>query len=154
MTFTTTKGHNHTVLVTGTDAFGQSGSVILDSTIWDTAREQQAFQVASEEFDKTVEEFFAPIAAAGEAFKAKLSEPEIDPIRYITLQEPVEGQAPKIGAVIALDNDAVILRLIEEGKTDRLRWINNGTEIFIGNATTPTTPAAVAAFDEAGTTLA
>lgn len=129
MTFTARRLVGNRVMVTGTDVLNTSGQTILDSTQWDEINADKKFSKATEEFDAAVEEMFAPITRAAEKLSQAIAVPE-DSASYVVLREPVEGVRPDPGHVIKLDRDSVILRLIEQGDTSRLVWVNGELEVL------------------------
>lgn len=147
MTFTTSRLVNSRVLVQGEDNFGVKGSVVLSSAQWDEVNSEREFTLAKGEFDKAVEEFFAPITAAAEAMK-KTTVKTPDPITFLVLEEGEVGSPTKHPVVIKLDHDSVVLRILESNDHSRLAWVNDGLEILevlpTGNgASQPGSPADV-----------
>ena len=122
-TFNTTDLAGLRVLVTGDP--GQQ--CILDGSTWAEVKHQLAHKTADEIFDAEVNAFFAPIAEAMAKAEGVImnSIPKFDDASVIVLSEPVEGVAAQEGEAIVLDHDATVLRLIEEGRTDRLIWVGN-----------------------------
>ena len=116
------------VLVTGSKKNQQT---ILDSTEWDSIKAHQAFHLAGDAFDEAVTAFFAPIVEAAEKANAALAEslPKRDDAFVIVLSEGTEGVEEVEPEVIQLGRDAAILRMIEEGNTDRLVWVGDTIEI-------------------------
>jgi hypothetical protein len=107
-------------LVEGQDSKGVDGSTILRSDRWDYVQHLRAHEVADAEFDAAVEKFFAPLTKAAEKAVAAVTG-RTNEFATVTIGETVEG---KQAQVIELDEAGVILRLIDEGKTDHLRWIS------------------------------
>lgn len=129
--FIATRLAGHDVLVENTPGDRQ---VILDATGWDHYKLQTQEDQAGAAFDEAVEAFFAPLTEAA----AKLEEadrPEFDPAFYLVVNEPEEGKASKQGTVVALDEGSAIVKMIEEGNTDRLRWV--GTDRIVITAYVP-----------------
>ena len=126
--FNTTILAGQRVLVTGSKKNQQT---ILDSTEWDSIKAHQAYHLAGDAFDEAVTAFFAPIVEAAEKANAALAEslPKRDDAFVIVLSEGVEGVEEVTPAVIQLGRDAAILRMIEEGNTDRLVWVGDTIEI-------------------------
>lgn len=125
MTFNTTALAGERVLVTGTDSNGASGKAVLSSAVWEQAKRQRAFVGATEEFDNAVEEFFAPLMEAQEKLESIGQRPDLDKDHYFVINE---GEVPTSGEdriVIKLDHDGVVLRMLEEGKADRLVWVSD-----------------------------
>ena len=126
--FNTTILAGQRVLVTGSKKNQQT---ILDSTEWDSVKAHQAYHLAGDAFDKAVTAFFAPIVEAAEKANAALAEslPKRDDAFVIVLSEGTEGVEEVEPEVIQLGRDAAILRMIEEGNTDRLVWVGDTIEI-------------------------
>ena len=126
--FNTTALAGQRVLVTGSEKNQQT---ILDSTEWDSIKAHQAFHLAGDAFDEAVTAFFAPIVEAAEKANAALAEslPKRDDAFVIVLSEGTEGVEEVEPEVIQLGRDAAILRMIEEGNTDRLVWVGDTIEI-------------------------
>ena len=126
--FNTTVLAGQRVLVTGSKKNQQT---ILDSTEWDSIKAHQAFHLAGDAFDEAVTAFFAPIVEAAEKANATLAEslPKRDDAFVIVLSEGTEGVEEVEPEVIQLGRDAAILRMIEEGNTDRLVWVGDTIEI-------------------------
>ena len=127
--FNTTVLAGQRVLVTGSKKNQQT---ILDSTEWDSIKAHQAFHLAGDAFDEAVTAFFAPIVEAAEKADAALAEslPKRDDAFVIVLSEGTEGVEEIEPVVIQLGRDAAILRMIEEGNTDRLVWVGDTIEII------------------------
>ena len=82
-------------------------------------------------FDQTVKDFFGPIVEAAEKInELRAKEADLDPDLYVVLTEAVEGVEPVRREAYKLTKDTVILRLIEEGRTERLIWIGDQLEIL------------------------
>ena len=126
--FNTTILAGQRVLVTGSKKNQQT---ILDSTEWDSVKAHQAYHLAGDAFDKAVTAFFAPIVEAAEKANAALAEslPKRDDAFVIVLSEGTEGVEEVEPEVIQLGRDAAILRMIEEGNTDRLVWVGDTIEV-------------------------
>ena len=126
--FNTTILAGQRVLVTGSKKNQQT---ILDSTEWDSIKAHKAFHLAGDAFDEAVTAFFAPIVEAAEKANAALAEslPKRDDAFVIVLSEGTEGVEEVEPEVIQLGRDAAILRMIEEGNTNRLVWVGDTIEI-------------------------
>jgi uncharacterized protein (DUF924 family) len=129
MSFNTKQLVNNRVLVEGTDVSGTEGQTVIDGTQWAEVQSRKDFNHATEAFDKAVEEFFAPLAEAAEQANKALERPE-DSLGYIVLEEQVEGTPANAGQLVKLTKDSQILRLIEEGNSDRLVWVEGDLEIL------------------------
>lgn len=126
--FNTTALAGQRVLVTGSK---ENQQTILDSSEWDSIKAHQAYHLAGDAFDEAVTAFFAPIVEAAEKANAALVEslPKRDDAFVIVLSEGTEGVEEVEPEVIQLGRDAAILRMIEEGNTDRLVWVGDTIEI-------------------------
>lgn len=126
MTFQVQNMLGDQALVSGTDRSGNHGKTIISTAQWDELKARKNFSAATEEFDKAVEEFFAPLTEAAEAAAKAMVKPT-DPTEYIVLTEEVESVEGKPAEIVPLSQDSIILRLIEEDKTDRLVWVDEST---------------------------
>ena len=116
-----------TALVAGTDITGKSGQTIVSTVQRDDLTGRDNFSKATADYDKAVEKFFAPLEKAAKKAKKALERPSQDPAEYIVLKEAVKGRESQPAEVVALYRDSIILRLIEEGQTDRLVWVDEST---------------------------
>lgn len=123
MWFTATPLAHHEYLVEGTDAAGVTDSTVVNGTQWDAVRERTRVREALEQFDVALEEFYAPLVEAAEQAERAVQRPELDPLLYVVEQEEVEAVDGQDRKVLPLDPGAVILRAVEEGCFDRLRWV-------------------------------
>ena len=125
-TFTTTALANGSVLVTGADGYS-SYQTVLDGRGFASIKQHEAVDMAEKDYDQKVRDFFAPLTDAAVAL-GEAARPTIDPAFIYIVEEgeePVEG---KPATIIELDEDTVILRLIEQGRVDRLQWATIGGE--------------------------
>lgn len=127
--FTTTKLTNDRVLVTGTDLTGTAGKTVLDASQWVELNGRTDFNKAQLAFDEAVEQFFAPLSEAAEKLDKAMTRPT-DASAYIVLDEGSEGEAARPAHIVALNHDSIVLRLIEEGSTDRLIWVGETLEVI------------------------
>lgn len=134
MTLKTTKLVDNRVFVHGTDAIGTHGEVVLDGTQWAELTQQTQVQLAQADFDAEVEKFFAPLTAAAEALGKKLERAEDE--AYYVVSEGSDSVAGQQRHVVKLTHDSQILRLIDDGREDRLVWVGDGLEILAPTATT------------------
>ena len=112
------------VKVTGADP----GEVVkLYPHDWTTFKkaqaERDALESANAEYEQAVNDTFANIIEVAkklESTLAGINQP--DPNRYVTLREATEGAKAKKEIVVELDVHSQIVRLIENGETDRLEW--------------------------------
>lgn len=116
-----------TALVAGTDKLGNEGKTIVSTVQWDELTGRDNFSKAVADFDAEVEKFFKPLDKAAKKLQKKLDRPSQDPAEYIVLKEAVVGQQAQPAQVVQLTRDSIILRLIEEGDTDRLIWVDEST---------------------------
>lgn len=116
-----------TALVSGTDKLGNTGKTQVFTTQWDELNGRTNFSKAQEDFDAAVEAFFKPLTKAAKKLEKNLERPSQDPAEYIVLKEEVKGTKAQPAEIVALTRDSIILRLIEEGDTDRLVWIDEST---------------------------
>jgi hypothetical protein len=86
-------------------------------------------KTAGAEFDAAVEAFYAPLLQAAEAHNKVLERPE-DSLSFVVLDEGSEGEARRPQHVVRLSKDSMVLRLIEDGSTDRLVWVGDELEIL------------------------
>lgn len=122
MSFNITQLAGNKVLVDGTDFRGTPGETILDGTGFAQLQEQERLRGAHEEFDASVDEFFAPLLEAAQKLEAK-HEVVLDPLTNIVLDEGSEGEVRRSATIVELDTDTAILRAIDSGNTDRLVWV-------------------------------
>jgi hypothetical protein len=130
MSFTTLALTGGRVLVKGTDSTGTEGQTVLDGSEWAQAKRQVAHAEAHEDFDQLVTDFFAPLLEAQEKLEATLSVPQLDQSSYFVIDEGEEATAGRAPTIIKLGKDSIVLRLLEEGKSDRLVWVNDELEIL------------------------
>lgn len=140
MTFSVTTLSGHRALVRGTDNHGTTDEAVLDTTQWDEIKAHFAGDSAMEDFDQAVSDFFAPILEAQEKLEAAVKARETDPLAELVVHEPVEATAGHAGLSYTLTKDSQVLRLIEEGKGDRLLWVKGALEIT-AEAVAPVVPA-------------
>lgn len=129
MSFTTTRLIGSRVLVRGTDVTGTDGEAVLDTTQWDELNQHKAVDAATAEFDKAVEEFFAPLTKAAEAVGKKLERPT-DELDYLVIHEGTDAVAGVPAHVVQLSHDSKVLRLLEQGNSERLVWVMGHLEIL------------------------
>lgn len=148
MTFNTINLTGNRVLVRGTDITGATGEATLDASQWVELNGRSDLDKAQQAFDEAVQEFFRPLTEAAEKAKRSIEVPE-DSLAYVVLDEGSEGEARRPKQVVRLTRDSMVLRLIEEGNTDRLIWVNGELEVTEASvAPASSTPAA--AVDTAG----
>lgn len=137
--FNITELANDNVLVEGTDVRGNDGQQVLQASQWFERKRRQEVAQAHDEFDASVEAFFAPIAEAAAALE-EAHKLQIDPLLYVVEQEAVEGRAPQAERLVQLDTASVILRAIEGGHTDRLIWVNGELTVTAKPVSAPAAP--------------
>lgn len=83
------------------------------------------------QYDQSVADFFKPLTDVADKIKSvEEQENRIDPDFHFVLAEGTEGEEPVRREVYRLEKDTVILRLIEEDRTERLIWIGDQLEIL------------------------
>ena len=122
--FEVTPLQDGSTLVEGTDSRGNTGSAVLYSPAWKAVMDARIQAAAMEEFDATVEAFFAPIVEAAD----KLTKVDENPWATVTIGEAVKGKTPQ---TIHLDPEGIVLRVLEEGDSDNLRWVAGGTQLVV-----------------------
>jgi hypothetical protein len=124
MTFIVQNMLGDEALVTGTDKLGNTGKMRVSTTQWDELKARENFSSAQADFDAEVEKFFKPLTKAAKKAEKALNAKAPDAVSYIVLTEAVKEVSGQPAQVIALTKDSIILRLIEEGNTDRLVWVD------------------------------
>lgn len=128
-TFNTTRLSGQRVLVTGDT---QEQHTILSASEWDSVKTNTKVEAMEKSFEAEVEKFFAPLVAASEKMEQVFLDtmPKVDPDRVIVLKEAVKGTPEEPAELLVLSDDSLILKLIDEGKTDRLIWVGSSIEII------------------------
>ena len=132
--FKTTRLANHRVLVDGTDVFGYQGRTVLDSTQWDGIQATLKKDTLEDQFNRAVEEFYAPLIEKIDAIVAADEQSIVDDVYTLAIGEPVEAVDAVAPAVYRLSQDSAILRLIQDGDVDRLVWVGDKLEIIAEQA--------------------
>lgn len=129
-TFKHTKLAGGQYLVEGTDSTDVVGSAVVFGGEYDELKGDDAFAKAEEQFEADIKKFLAPITEAAEKLSAA-KEAQDMPLseEFYVVTEAVEGVAAQAKQIRTLARDTVILRLIDAGKFDRLRWVNGGLVI-------------------------
>ena len=135
--FKTTRLANHRVLVKGTDQFGTTDQTVLDSTQWDGIKAELTKSTVEDQFNAAVEEFYAPLLEKIDAIVADAQKSVVDDAYVLTVGETVNAVEAVAPTVYRLNQDSAILRLLEEGRTDRLVWVNDKLEIIAEQDETP-----------------
>lgn len=136
MTFTVTNLMNHRAVVQGTDVFGNNGQTIVSTQQWDEIKAARDFEQAHEAFDIEVQEFFKPLTDAAERAAQATAGKAEDAIGYLVLEEGSDGEVARPERRARLSKDSIVLRLIEQGDTDRLMWVgDNQLEVLEGQPT-------------------
>jgi hypothetical protein len=130
MGFTTLNLSGERVLVRGTDSQGTNGETVLDASEWNAVKARTQLASAHEDFDRVVEEFFAPITEALDKLHLEHDRTEQDEMSFIVLDEGEEATAGRRRSVITLSKDSIVLRLIEGGHSDRLVWVHDELEVL------------------------
>ena len=128
--FKTIRLANHRVLVDGTDVFGYQNRTVLDSTQWDGIQATLKKETLEDQFNRAVEEFYAPLIEKIDAIVAADEKSIVDDVYTLTIGEPVEAVDAVAPAVYRLSQDSAILRLIQDGDVDRLVWVGDKLEII------------------------
>lgn len=124
--FTSTKLAGDDYLVAGTDVHGNSGKVVLDGSDWNAVLAARATDVALEAFDAKVTEFFRPLTEAAEELKAaREAAAQGDELFRVVITKGTKGTPAQEEQVVHLDTSGAILRLIDEGRFDRLLWVGD-----------------------------
>jgi len=114
-------------LVSGTDKAGNTGRTIVSTVEWTEIKGDVAFRNAVEDSDAKIREFLQPILDAVEAVEAAVQPKQQNPLSYVVRTEAVEGVAEVEEELIPLSLDSIILRVIEEDRTDLLLWVDVST---------------------------
>ena len=128
--FKTIRLANHRVLVDGTDVFGYQNRTVLDSTQWDGIQATLKKDTLEDQFNRAVEEFYAPLIEKIDAIVAADEKSIVDDVYILTVGETVEAVDAVAPAVYRLSQDSAILRLIQDGDVDRLVWVGDKLEII------------------------
>lgn len=126
--FTTVRLANQRVLVRGKDTTGAEGETVLSSRQWDDVKAQTQVSTATAEFDAAVEAFFKPLTDAADKLLEQ-REAEQDPASFVVIGDEIEHVQGQVAHVVTLDRDSQVLRLIEEGQSDRLIWVAGDLEV-------------------------
>lgn len=136
MTFTINRLVGGRAVVSGTDKFGTTNQVVVDTTQWDEINASTAFDQATEAFEAAVEDFFKPLTEAAEKINKQLNKPN-DPLSYVVLHEGSEGVPAQAEQLIKLNKDSIVLRLVGAGNTDRLVWVGDNLEVLEADTPLP-----------------
>ena len=124
---------NNRALVSGVDDAGASHQLILSTVQYLALDMKEMTDEATKDYNEMVAEFYAPITEAAkllEDFQKDAAANLIDPDLYLVVQEEVEGVEAKQQQLLRLDHGTVIIRLIEQGDTDRLIWVGDSIELL------------------------
>ena len=149
MSFTLTPLAGTQTLVEGTDVRGNFGQMVVDNSQWESIKRRTEHVSAVAEVDAAIEAFLAPIQEAVDKANAKLAAPKLDAMLYVVEREGTEHVAGQSEIVTRLSTDSVILRAIEEGKTDRLIWLNDQL-VLTAEAVAPAPEVEVPGFEPEG----
>ena len=122
--FELTALNNNQYLVEGKDSWNNYGQQVVDGHQWNELSHASAADAAKADLDTALAEFFKPISEALEAAKSAVSV-NTDDLAFIVMKEPSKGTSATLGEVVYLTQDSQIIRAIKEGKTSRLRWVND-----------------------------
>ena len=105
--------------------------IILDAEEYLAMKLHQEKTGLIAQYDQSVADFFKPLTDVADKIKSVEEQGNrIDPDFHFVLAEGTEGEEPVRREVYRLEKDTVILRLIEEGRTERLIWIGDQLEIL------------------------
>lgn len=127
-TFVATELTNNQYLVTGTDIIDAEHQALLDGTEWNELKEEARADAAGKKLDQAISDFYAPLIAAEEELKKSMAA-QLDPDAFIVEEEGGPGQPATKRIVRELQPDTVVLRLIDQGKIDRLRWVKDSVVV-------------------------
>lgn len=125
MSFTRINLAGESVLVKGTDAYGASGSEVLDATEYNHYSANSELDQAVAEVDNAIAELLAPIQAAAEKVADIRAGKTLDPLLYVVEQEEQDALPGMPRIVTKLSRDTVILRALDQGLEARLIWVND-----------------------------
>lgn len=131
MTFNQTKLANERVLVSGKDKHDKDGEVILSATEWLNVQAQRQLKVAQDQYDEASKDFYATLTEAAEKLNQVHANrcADTDPNSYFEIEPAVAGTPGSQGVAIHLSHDSQVLRLLSEGKHERLVWVAGTLEI-------------------------
>ena len=118
---------NARALITGTDDQNIAHQMVVSSAGFHQIEDYFADQERAAAYNAAVEEFYAPLEAAAAAYEK--AAPVVDPAWTFVIDEGAPATEGRMGTVVELDRDTVILRLIAEG-SDRLIWVGDYIEIL------------------------
>ena len=105
--------------------------IILDAEEYLAMKLRQEKTGLIAQYDQSVADFFKPLTDVADKIKSvEEQRNRIDPDFHCVIAEGTEGEEPVRREVYRLEKDTVILRLIEEGRTERLIWIGDQLEIL------------------------
>ena len=114
------------VYVHGTNDAGMQHETILDGTVLREIHKHYLENKAGKAYDRTVEQFFAPLTDAAGMLQMVQQPLKEDPAFVYVVEEgvePIKGVEPE---AYKLDHDGAVLRLLEAGDIDRLIWVSLG----------------------------
>ena len=114
------------VYVHGTNDAGMQHETILDGTVLREIQQHYLVHKAGNAYDRTVEQFFAPLTDAAGMLQMVQQPLKEDPAFVYVVEEgvePIKGVEPE---AYKLDHDGAVLRLLEAGDIDRLIWVTLG----------------------------
>lgn len=124
MGFSIQYGLGNVAMISGTDVDGNTGTMVLDTTQWDEVRALLQSKQDVKDFNDAVLEWAAPVIAVADEIKAR-KEGAGNPVPKIVIEEAVEGVQGRPEFSIEPDLHTTIITLVEEDRTDLLRWINS-----------------------------
>ena len=127
--FNLIRGVDHTAVIRGTDKFGETGSQLVRTRVWDSYQDIIGQKDKVEAFDSAVEEFYAPLMGKLEELEAA-NEAAEDPLNPRTVvEEGGSHVASQATLYVELDRDGQLIEAVTLGLFDRLSWV--GGELFI-----------------------
>ena len=119
---------NDRFLVTGGDDAGLPCSTVLDGSELMAVRRESDMLLAGQEYDRVVEDFFAPLISAADIVTDMSAPKPMDPAYLYVVeesQEPVEGRKSHVHV---LSHDSAVLRLLQTHQSHRLVWVKTPAE--------------------------
>lgn len=123
MSFDTLELSNEQYLVSGTDIRGNWGEQVIDGSQWNEIKRASGTDEAKAAMEEAIEKFFEPLSKALDEY-SEAKAPKVDDLAVVVLSEGSPGVDPSVRQVVHLWPDSQVLRAIDEGKTDRLIWVD------------------------------
>src|SRR5690606_6785510 len=118
--FTLIRGVDHTAVIRGTDKFGETGSQLVDTRVWDNDQDIIGQKDKVEAFDSVGEECYAPLMEKLEALEAgdEQAEDPLNPRKVV--EEGVSHVASMDTLYVELSRDGQLIEAVTLGLFDRL----------------------------------